>query len=1328
MSQYLEVSAAGGEGKQEKRDCALYKIDKENVDFIFSIAQYNSIEQGLYFTSQITGGAIQHSVVKNEIINAFLFNSHKDSWVFNTEIIKEQQYSYDNENSDTLFLCIGYPKNEIYTTTGKITFNVDFQIICTTTVFIKYGNKQYIPGMKNFIEESVGSSSSGGGGVGNNDNDLMNKLTEKMTSLDTFKLLFYLNCVDISRISSLQKTISGQLKAETIKQFIKFLIVKIDLHKTDINLNSTFLEMLNKKKIITNSSSSENTPISDLLIHLDLFDETIYNSPDVYSNAGRNFTKIFELRREHQKLKLLIDQIIKNYEKQTIDFANHIKTIQDKNYFSSIIVDMQNYVLDKTARPKNIIIINVKTRVADQKDKHGVRNPMNLRYDVYTDRNRKLLKIDAVDSAFSMYDGQNIKEISSLMNDMTDGEIKKDSGKMTFDRKTKVICGPFDDIVSPNENNKSMSENVPVFKEIKNNLKTKKHVCVYGKGISGSGKTSMMIYNLYGNGLNGKIGALFHLCNNLHNDPEFKCNKITMMRSELCINQDVCDDDNAEYVFEWKESGGSVGPGFYCISPENFKTKHFNDKTKSDCPSSMCNIKNKPLHEVAELLLTKTRKVATTPLNPSSSRSHSALTMKMECSPDNQANFDCFFTIVDAAGKEKTIECNYAILLRLGNAFADDENNKTVTDDLKKNRSYHNEPEPSKGLAAGGRGGGATVEPKKDNIIKRQRENIRDFTQIDKLTDLVKGSDIDTIKNALTVLSGCKISFSEENIISDDKLKELLKADRKKYLDEINPTQNPDKKKLPSIVSEIIIELSEIKKAETKSLWKKYSNKFVLPFDKDKNMQFLKGAKDFGSKCTTKFFLLDKSSETNTSCKFIIEEVKQRSNSNPNKNEVFVRIIPEGFSTPGTNNVVDGFYIVDIVDKKEKITENKVFDSKIRDENKYIKEETYLYKPNIKAPDWLKKYGIEPSDTASDTNYTEFYKKYDEFIITFSGEFNLWKEGTKKSIEIFITQNHKIELGPISDYRDGLTPAVQKLMKDKYSSEPLKTQFYNDVLSVSTKLDQFFEVTNFIKSYCDERSNESRFINRELDDSDNVVNAICVRQNEGRPTMPLYGILKNNEYYKFTHVHNILNGATFEGQIEEYIKKSKIIESIFEMTCKLAKTTDVQNKKQKYMEVARAISFFFFTVINLSPDTEMPDRVQYYHTLKLRMLLKKIKYDSEFKSFIEAKPEYIQEFNTVTGEISAHYSSKSQKLSSVAEISMLKSNIVSAMTKLTDAENYEQAIYHINSIVSETNSINRSTIIGSIANDGDTCILQSDAGIDLSEISWTNMKPDDITE
>jgi hypothetical protein len=1337
-------------------DCVLYKFDGINtIDYILGIIDFTKIESGLYFETPGQSGITNYSVQPNEsVINAFKIESNKDNWVSSGN--PEQ---YENTEGKTLFLCIGNPNNKIYTTTGTININSDFKIISTTTIFVEFQNKQYVPGKQSLlstvsttssttlaqaqaqatqsvfsITQTAKATTATSAKTTTKSTDLWEFLTQKMMSPETFKLLFYLNCVDISKIESLNlhSNENTSFIQKLIPKFMQLLMAEISM-TSDVNLNSKFLQELLKLKIISKSDSSENMPMHDLLLQYDKFDNNLYNSCNIYSNAGLNFTKIFKLLKK-QEFAAIVIPIVDKYYGQLDSFIKYIESIgADKIKFNSAIAQMQTYVSEKTKRPKNIVIINVKTRVPKEADKKGVRNPMNLRYDVTKSIDGKLLKIHAIDSSYPLYEKQDLRG-DALLIDNTKGEVTKSQGKLVFNRKTKVICGPFDDILDPNNNNKSISQS-KIFTEIKSKLNTDKYVCVFGKGISGSGKTSIMIYNMYGDGLDGKIGALFHLCNDLHSDPKFNCNRIRLKRSELCADPKVCDADDVEYVFEWMEAGKGKDAGFYCTSPDTFNTKHISDKTKSDCDQktlNSCTIKEKSLHEVAELLLTKTRLVRTTPLNPSSSRSHSALTLCMEC-----ASNACFLTIVDAAGKEKVIECNYKILLRLANTFADTEENKNKPDnDSTKERSYHFSPPPGPplqnvkagGNTSGGGGGGALVniKPLISRKALKNREDLNDFTQVNKLIDLLKqGSEEEKktqIRDILHVLGGCDGSPIQDDVVSDEKLKQLLKADRIKFLEEINPNAVVGTNSQSQFVKNLEIIVQNLQKIHQIELWvAEYTDennkvqKLPLPFEG--NSQYVKASGNKSQGETPRFYFGSDKTDSSPGSNFKITAVS---------GTAFKSLKVVANNSSSTSGAMSDFHII-VYDKNENTWKDTGIpvSAKSRNPSKttYEKQKTYEFKDDIELPEEFK--DIMPIESANQSNYTTFYENYDKSFEKQKKEFNDWKAGKQSSIELFVTQNHKIRLGRASEYRDDLTPKITAFMSPKQFNDSKKTQFYENAKRISDKLDYFFDVTGYMKSLCDELTEQGLFINRELTDSDDVINTISVKQNGGRPNMPPYGILNNNEYYEFAHVYDILKSASIEEDAMTYVQKSKIIHSMFEMICALSGATTETNKRALYEEIERRVSFFFFTVVNLSPDTEMQDRVQYHHTIVLRKLLKQMRFNSVFDDFsIEKQNIFSRGFLPCLDEIEKYY--KTQNLSNVAEITMLLANIENAKNAILQTQDYEEAIRIVDALVLETNSINGSTIIGSIADDGNTCILQQDSGYDDQQINgmtWTSMEP-----
>jgi hypothetical protein len=103
-----------------------------------------------------------------------------------------------------------------------------------------------------------------------------------------------------------------------------------------------------------------------------------------------------------------------------------------------------------------------------------------------------------------------------------------------------------------------------------------------------------------------------------------------------------------------------------------------------------------------------------------------------------------------------------------------------------------------------------------------------------------------------------------------------------------------------------------------------------------------------------------------------------------------------------------------------------------------------------------------------------------------------------------------------------------------------------------------------------------------------------------------------------------------------------------------------------------------------------------------------MKYESDFEEYTKKGPEYLDTFNAELAEMVKYY--KEQGLERVVEIEVLLGKIATAIEKLAEASTYETAIPIVMEIVNETNNVNASTLIGSIASEGDTCVEQNTVG------------------
>ena len=382
----------------------------------------------------------------------------------------------------------------------------------------------------------------------------------------------------------------------------------------------------------------------------------------------------------------------------------------------------------------------------------------------------------------------------------------------------------------------------------------------------------------------------------------------------------------------------------------------------------------------------------------------------------------------------------------------------------------------------------------------------------------------------------------------------------------------------------------------------------------------------------------------------------------------------------------------------------------------YIKswdKEDFYYMDGMPTtvPDGFPKKDIEIIVVTSEDDFKSFYAEYDNFVATKDywvyTEFQTWKSNpTKGNLTFYTSPNVKIILGPLSTYAEGENPNLKEFLSTEFKCDKDKQQsFYQDAKKVKDQFLRFHKITEFVRPECEKRGIEgSTVINPELDYSDAVINDICVMQNEGRPTLPLQ-ILGNPEPYDDKHIYNILKGASTNGEIKDSIKKSQIIDSMFNIIIDFSRETSTQ---LSYAEIAKTIKFFFFTVVNWSPDTELKNKVQYIHTVILRKLLKQMKYESDFEEYTKKGPEYLRIINAELAEMVKYYNE--QGLARVVEIEVLLGKITEARKKLAEASTYETAIPIVMEIVNETNNVNASTLIGSIASEGDTCVEQNTVG------------------
>lgn len=1284
----MSEAKAGGGMEPVMRDCVLYKTEftgsnQYNVEIIVSIPSYTTIVEGLYQINKtfVGGTPVDNydvtSIAGSKIVNAFKIDTGEEvEWMINGD---GDGKKIENKQNNTMVFCIRSPVPKIYTTTGDIFIDTTNKIISTNAVFIDFDKNrlEFIPGAT-LLQASQNAPPL----------PQMDALTQ---SMKTYHLLFHLNCVKgFDTIKPLQKGQNDSVKTEAIKNFAKLMIAQIVLDPENINLNSRFLIELRKLGIL-DVENDINKPIIDLLQFGDKFITPFLNCPNVYCNAGRNFTKMFRLKKEGGEFNELIDKTLALYNAQVDECLKFINAelANPNSVIKPILLQMQEHVLTQMVRPSKFLIVNVKTR--KEPDAFGNRKPINERYQMMTDSQHSYLAIDAVESAVPLYTkvtGKDLMEMNTSGFANTKGEISFDaSTKMVIANRTnKLICGPFDYIANPDLDNQGISE-LPKINQLIDTLYANNYLCVFGKGISGSGKTTIMINNVHGATPEAKKGVIFHLCEKLHSESRFMCNQITLRRSEICASTGNCDDDATSYVFNWKNVNGV--DGFFCET-ETFTTKYKIAGTLDFCkpdnkenPTSYsCSITDKSLHEVAEILLTKTRSVNATALNRSSSRSHAMIVMQIYCADKTTR----FLTAVDAAGKENIIKCKYAMLVKYANSLAEN-----GTD-----RSYYDQTN-------------ATI----------KREDIIDFTNLNNLTQFIEmpqdstggvsrpkiTNKLDEVKNVLHVLRGCPRIKEEKLILEDADINNLIKNYRQVNIEEISIKPSLDgsdyDKKYP-IVNEITKQIKKLQKIVKKPVWTK-DNKII-------ENGLIKHNSSIAS-----FYLNENYSADAERFRIIFDKTES------GKDKTYMQ----------NSNTVKYLFLQEKGKEWSSKTGQKS-EQGILIDGKYEKKEDYEKSKDTDAIISLfANYEMKKEEVSTDENYKKMYTEFDEFVdkkSEFNKEFEEWKKGSKDSLTFFVSANKKVTLGPLSNYKQDEDKNLKKFLDTNYSVSSARQQFYENVKRIKEEFERFHHVIAIVSPQCEARGIEgSTVINPELDKADTGINDICVLQNQGRPSLPLQ-ILGNTEPYDYKHIYNILKGSSAKGDIKQSVKNSRILKNMFDIIIALSSAKE-GSELPTYDQIARTIKFVFFTVVNWSPDTELPDKVQYYHTRQLRKLLEKMEYESEFENYSAQKEGYIKEFTDQSNAIQTYYIG--QNLSRVVEIELLIGKIKVAYEKLKTVGTYDMAILTVKEIVDETNNINASSLVGSVANDGKTCITQNVSGLQLEllpQVFSVSLRPQPVIQ
>lgn len=1247
-------------------------------------------------------------------INSFnIKKDPSDAWkVTQTEEKQDQKIIYGNSEKKTLFLIFYLETGkEIYTTTGNIIFYESNKVISTNSVFHLLDSDSEFRPNYNMLSIDTGAQEKSGTGTAEDKNkqitteDISNKITKA-------NLIYYLTCVKdiLTSEAFLYKT-----DPDIFKMFLSILMVNVKL-TDDLNSNSEFLKELSKHV----NNEIVKMPVKNILYVMDEDATQKINPYPVYI-SGLDLPKIM-LKMKDVKFKTIIDNTVAEYSK-TIAHSIGKLFPTTKTQLSELSEDkiklLMEEVYELTKSPKVFVRINVK-KIGETE------NAVNSRFVLKTERSRRYLSVSAVKSAKQLYKIEDVKIIRMDANIEATKEIKFDKATNQIvnegdGRQLKHVFGEFDGIFNYDMNNKDVA-NDPKMTKLIDDLMRDKILFIIGYGASGAGKTSSLVYYNKGKTTDERTGIIIQMCLLMN---KYGCEKISMKRVELCGQKlddtkqtldKKCDDPNAtpteKYDFSWRKINETVEAeekeplSFFCDSTD-FIEKHPDRILKEQVCSpkegetkegeTKCPIKNKSLGEVAELLIDKDRHVDATTNNTNSSRSHSLLVVTFyikNAENSIDAPYEEYNLIIgDFAGVENLFNCTSTKIIK---DFANLNKDQTAEEKLENNpttRYYYNSTEQ----------------------FKKDRDPVYDFADKPSLFGIVGdkivgnanvSSEFEYLKDLwindiYTVLNGFNPVINDydnllENAPKNGNLISLFESNKnnnsKTYpiINRFNENGNVTLSTEPFTMQTVV----------TPQTWKKGNDFYneityqgiVINF----NVLFKKPE-------NTKDFLLN-GLEGAKKYKITYDIFSNGVNLKSLKN-VPVKNSKDAWQTdpPDSPGNPTGTYTL----VSEKTTT-------YYQEPPTLTANTYCVamKTTLKITDKL------TCEVPDSTNYTTYYDNYNIWLNqkdkkSIEDVFNAAKDADKIDFTFYVTYAVNDQQIPIKytltgpkksfEVKDNNQKNADKMIANRIlnytvksstqrandfeKTKAVKELFVTDATRILKEIQRFNDVNKLIEPICKERSEEGKYINTELQNLTEAIEAIYIYKNNGRPPLkkPIEG---NNDFFYKKHIFNVLNNVSYdEPKLTKVLEKSAIIKAIY--NC-------VTPAKYSYSTFAKAISVVYFCVFSWSCDTEKENKIQYIEINALYNLLQECNYDYELGvDFIgDKQKKYLEIFTGVTTELTTYFTGNN--MNAVYEIKDLLQNITEVSTKLNDAINYAEFITSLREIVKKIDDLNATTAVGTL--------------------------------
>jgi hypothetical protein len=902
-------------------------------------------------------------------------------------------------------------------------------------------------------------------------------------------------------------------------------------------------------------------------------------------------------------------------------------------------------------------------------------------------------------------------------------------------RELTCAFGPFKKVFPGDATNSEIASSGEI-KKLLFSLRDQNILFIVGLGGSGAGKTSKLVY--FNKGNDDSEGIIIKMCIELKknqqsygsssdksDNTEIVGDKIVVRRIEVCPTPReggrdyACKKDDTDYYFAWNNEQQNFICETQSFIPNNSERLK---KEKVECGKdnqdyNSCTIQGQTLGQAIEKFVDKDRHVNATTNNVNSSRSHDLLFIFIKINGVQKV-----IIIGDFAGVENEFICtDLKTYMDFGNL------NKDVTSATQGQTltKYYNGANGS-------------------NVIE-SREDIFDFADYNKLRGIVKPPSKDKItqwiKDLYRVLLGFRDLPSEQELTPT-----LLKDARIDYKQYFQP-KTMEQKDLPEIVKKIkenAVKTSDAISAPTKESWE--STKEFLTNPAGIGMTEI----NIGNNIYIKFS--DVVSESKLYCdeSSRVDNKGKKIQINPNtKTDITISGI-----TCYAVRTAENCYIT--IPLSGQLGQGPAIRFQVKEKGNSVEVQDVMFNPVKPADSGLLN---KPNATYTKGQYLDasvfnstFTRKFvleklgldlklpeDEVSVEFPKsieEFNTWKQNATKnpvdtngwakgndSITFYmklensgkqmiarVSLNKKMtDFVTLSGFDQHANQMVKGWNATGTDETKTKAQFVKDLVAVHTKIELHKQVMVVSQDNCKLRSNEGKFINSNIRNSDNSVQINYNLQNNGKPFFPKF-VPGNDDFFQKKHIFEVIEKTEYTTQtFKESVEKSQIMKSIYELCsekrCFEGKVDDLETYKQ----FSNNLSVVYFLVFDISESANKDNKIQYIHKIdELYVLLKEVQYDMKFEAlkiinFSAKAEEYKQKVRNTIEDINFQFTSTGIKTGYgnndtltiiIPEITDMFKIIGEQIRQLNSVNSFSGLIGILNEIIKSIYVVNITTPIG----------------------------------